>query len=486
MFGALHGPEGTPPGVLADVAREFSPRIEIDTPRDVVLDLNGLTRLFGDARTIAEHMRRTAADRGVRVRVAIAGARTAARLLVRHRAGLTVVEPGTEASALAPLPIGLLGALSDQESSLPLKPRRHGDTEKDVGTELLSTLRRWGLRTLGDLAALPSDEVASRLGHDGMEWQRLARGEDPRPLVPAVPEERFEQSIELEWPIEEIEPLSFVLGRLMEPLSAHLEQRDRGAAVLHVRLDLVKTAGVARDVFERSLQLPFPIRDARTLRTLVLLDLESHPPPAAIDRVTVAVDPTPARIVQWSLLSRSLPSPEHISTLMARLQALMGETRCGSPVVVDSWQPGAFEMKPFAPPDFKAIHKNEPRRHGGTEITNVEDLRVSVSPWPVGMTRDGNPVVALRRFRHPVPVRVQAEHGRPSSLMTLRRGLSGGKVESCAGPWRTSGGWWASEAGRARGAWDRDEWDVALTGGATYRLLRERNTNRWFVEGVFD
>jgi protein ImuB len=64
--------------------------------------------------------------------------------------------------------------------------------------------------------------------------------------------------------------------------------------------------------------------------------------------------------------------------------------------------------------------------------------------------------------------------------MTMQRGLSGGRVDACAGPWRTSGGWWGSAP------WDRDEWDVALTGGATYRLLRERNTNRWFLEGVFD
>jgi hypothetical protein len=76
----------------------------------------------------------------------------------------------------------------------------------------------------------------------------------------------------------------------MEPLERHLEQRDRGAAVLHVRLHLVKGTGVksedgTRPVHERTLQLPTPIRDARTLRTLALLDLESHPPPAAIDRV---------------------------------------------------------------------------------------------------------------------------------------------------------------------------------------------------------
>ena len=137
----------------------------------------------------------------------------------------------------------------------------------------------------------------------------------------------------------------------MESLEAHLEQRDRGAAVLHMRLHLIKTDGTTREVHERSLQLPVPIRDARTLRTLALLDLESNPPAAAIDRVTVAVDPTPARIVQFSLLTRPLPSPEQISTLMARLHALMGETRCGSPATVDSWEPGAFAMKPFMPPD---------------------------------------------------------------------------------------------------------------------------------------
>ena len=115
-----------------------------------------------------------------------------------------------------------------------------------------------------------------------------------RPLVPSTAEERFEQGLELEWPIEGLEPLSFVLGRVLDPLSAHLERRDRGAAVLHVRLRLV-----TRDVHERSLQLPVPMRDARTLRTLLLLDLESHPPPAAIDRVTVSrrSDARPCRAV---------------------------------------------------------------------------------------------------------------------------------------------------------------------------------------------
>ena len=238
------------------------------------------------------------------------------------------------ANDLAPLPLGLLAADSDE----------------------LATFSKWGLRTLGDIARLPPDAVAARLGQPGVRLQRLAHGEDPRPLRPAVPEERFEQALDLEWPIDGLDPLSFVLGRLMEPLAAHLDRRGRGAAVLHVRLHLV-----TRAVHERALQLPAPIKDARTLRTLALLDLESHPPAAAIDRVVVAVDPTPARVLQFSLLTRPLPSPEQISTLMARLSALMGEGRCGSPVAVDSWQPGAFAMKPFAPENAEHRATESPR-----------------------------------------------------------------------------------------------------------------------------
>jgi protein ImuB len=392
----------------------------------------------------------------LRVRVTIAGTRTAARLLVRYRAGLTIVESGNEAAAVAPLPIALLGELAATEA------------------DLLATFRRWGLRTLGDLAALPADDLAARLGRHHTAWQRLARGEDSRPLVPAVPEERFEQSLDLEWPIDALEPLSFVLGRLMEQLEAHLEQRDRGAAVLHVRLHLIKTDGTTRDVHERSLQLPVAIRDARTLRTLALLDLESNPPPAAIDRVTVAVDPTPGRIVQFSLLTRPLPSAEQVSTLMARLHALMGETRCGSPATVDSWEPGAFAVKTFARDALSAI-----------EGRCVVEAKAA-------------PAVALRRFRQPVPIRVHVKDGKPSSVSTFQRGLSGGVVDSFAGPWRTSGGWWleASRSGpraesrepgaNTRTSWDRDEWDVALAEGPTYRLFRERYSDKWFLEGVVD
>jgi protein ImuB len=441
----VYAAEGSSFDALLGTARDFSPRIEVVTDREVVLDLHGLDRLIGDPPTIAAELRRTAADRGLRVRVAMARTRTAARLLVHAHPGVTIAEPGDERHAVAHLSIDLLRVVGEEPDVL--------------------TLRRWGLHTLGDLGALPDDEVAARLGQPGVGWQRLARGDDPRPLVPALPEERFEQAIDLEWPIDGLEPLSFVLGRLMEPLSAQLERRDRGAAVLHVRLHLV-----TREVYARSLQLPAPMRDARTLRTLALLDLESHPPAAAIDRVVVAVDPTPGRVVQFSLLTRPLPSPEQLSTLMARLNALMGEGRSGSPMDVDAWKPGAFAIAPFAPSDEPHARRHGTPRHAGAGSRST-DLRVSESP---------RPVTAVRRFRHPVPIRVRLDAGKPSRLTTDRRGLTGGPIRACAGPWRSSGAWWDSEL------WNRDEWDVTLTSGETYRLFQERESGNWFLDGIVD
>ena len=366
--------------------------------------------------------------------------------------------------------------------------------------------KQWGLRTLGELAALPAAELTSRLGRQALVWQAIARGEDMRPLVPAEPEERFDAALELEWPIEGLEPLSFVLTRLFEPLSTRLERRDRGAATIHVTLDLV-----TGDTHARHLQLPSPIRDVRTLRTLVLLDIESHPPAAAIDRVEVVIDPTPGRVLQHTLFTRALPTPERLSTLLARLVAVMGQDRVGAPVTVDTYRPGAFEMRPFATEHkagqasglcrrsmLRAVHRSSVQPSTGRDqqaSPSERPVRLSMGELP---SRDAEPrapslvVSALRRCRQPVPARVVVEAGRPVRITTDRRGFVGGTVTSSTGPWRTSGDWWKqpAEPGKtsalSQSAWDRDEWDVALTDGALYRVFQDRATNGWFIDGIFD
>jgi protein ImuB len=333
------------------------------------------------------------------------------------------------------------------------------------------------------------------MGRPALAWQAIARGEDVRPLVPMLDAERFESSLDLEWPIADLEPLSFVLTRLLEPLSTRLERRDRGVAVLHVLLRLV-----THETCARRLELPSPMRDVRTLRTLALLDLESHPPAAAIDRVTIVIDPTPGRVLQHRLFTRAHPTPEQLSTLVARLGALMGQDRFGAPATIDSYRPGAFAMTPFA-----TEHDDQRRTRGTRGAISLEESAVSARSAL-------NVVSAVRRCRQPVPARVAVADGRPVRVTTDRRGFAGGSVVSCAGPWRTSGEWWAEKAGGAGGAgqagragaenqqsvppiqpippipppWDRDEWDVSLSDGAMYRLFRNRDTDGWFIDAIVD
>jgi protein ImuB len=281
--------------------------------------------------------------------------------------------------------------------------------------------------------------------------------------------------MDLEWPIEGLDPMSFVLTRLLEPLSIRLERRDRGVAVLHVQLRLV-----GGDVHARSLQLPSPMRDVRTLRTLALLDLESHPPSAAIERVTIVIDPTPGRIAQHTLFASPQLTPEQLSTLLARLGAVMGQDRIGAPATVDSYRPGMFVMKAFAPgPEPRATSPESRATSDEPRATSHERRATSPESWaPSPEPR----TTVLRRCRQPVPGRVAADAvGRPVRVTTDRRGFAGGTVVRASGPWRTSGEWWNPQAG-----WDRDEWDVTLNDGGAYRVFMDRVTGGWYIDAIYD
>ena len=401
-----------------------------------------MERLWGSPSEIGALLRRAAADQGLLVRVAVAATRMAVLVVTQGRSGLTVIPPGSEADVLASLPLMTLKQLAQAQASGSSTHGREGvrGVRHSRGKVLpaspvslvlpvlmlLPVIQRWGLKTLGELAALPSDELSGRLGLGGLELQRIARGEDSRPLVPDPDEEHFEQTLALEWPIEGLEPLSFVLDRVLAPLCTRLEQRGAGAGTLHVRLTLV-----SRETHDRALQFPAPLRDPRVLRTLILLDLESHPPPAGIDRVTVMAEPVPARTLQFSLFEQALPSAECLSTLLARLAVLMGDRRCGVPVAADSYQPDAFEMSLF-------------------NVETIRDLQGTPAP-------SSQPLVpVLRRFRNPVSTRVVVEHGRPVRVAAGPQCSRGGHIVASAGPWRTSGQWWQPVDGHLSGSPSRE------------------------------
>jgi protein ImuB len=436
MFCCLVVDSSVEPGVLADVARACSPRVELIGDRVAIFDADGLGRVLGPPDEIVRAVDRLAAGRGVSIRVAIAKTATAAQLLA-HAGAADLKEVGSL----------FLRRLFSEKDSRPLD-------------DTLDIFRRWGLRTCGDIARLPRAEVTARLGAWGLALHQAACGEDAKPLDPVQEERRFLERIDLEWPIEGLEPLAFVLARLCDAHALTLERADRGAVTLTTRLTLV-----TRAVHERVLHVPAPMRDARVLRTLIVLDLESHPPEAGIDAVEVELGVVPGRIVQGSLLTRTLPTPETLTTLIARLGALMGESRVGAPALVDSHDERSVTMKRFTPEP-----RNSALRHPGTS----EQYPGTPAPRHLG--------TCLRRLRFPLTASVKTEHGAPAAVTPAARGLPGGAVVARAGPWRSSGRWWAGD----RTHWDRDDWDVELAYGARLRLSRDRATGTWAVAGVFD
>jgi protein ImuB len=410
------------------VARAFTPRVEAPSPTPVLLDLSGLGRLWSTPHALGHALLDEAKARDIEAQAALAFSRAAALVLAQARPGLTVVPAGGEAAALAPLPLDLLAFEAERRE----------------------LFRRWGLRTLGDLARLPPAALAARFGADGPRLTRLARGEDEGLLVPTPLPERFETTLELDWPVDGLEPLSFLLGRVIEPLCASLAGRGAKAAALAVELGLVDGSTHAR-----ALRPAAPSGEARTWRTLVLLDLEAHPPRDAIARITARAEPSAVRAAQFSLLDPAQPSPERLAETMARLHTWTAEGRSGSPQLVDTHRPGAFAVSAFAP-----------------------------SPLPRGRREAALPAprIALRAFRPPRRAQVLTRHGAPAFVSAP--GVRGA-VAACAGPWRASGDWWDV-------AFSREEWDVALAppsgraSGGVFRLFLDRLRGEWFVEGELD
>jgi protein ImuB len=411
------------PALLLECARRFSPMIEQTSEEAVIFDVDGMGRLYSTPRQLAEAI---VAQAGIPVRVAIASNPEAAWHAARGFRGITVIPPGEEAKTLAPLPLNLLGG----------------------SPQAAETLHIWGIRTFGQFAALPPLGVAARLGKEGVELQRLARGEGYRRLRLIEDALRFEDEIELEDPVALLEPLSFVLARLLNDLCARLSARSLATTEIRLRLTLEMAPP-----HEATLRLPVPMRDPKAFLKMLQLELGSRPPSAAVLKVWLALEPARPRTEQHGLFIPLSPEPEKLELTLARIRNLVGQDKAGTPEMLDTHRPDSFHM-------------------------------VALGKGPLS-TAAPQPHMALRRFRPHKFAQVRLREGRPVHVTHVSPGISpgisiGGPVLTCAGPWRTAGEWWLSDP------WAHDEWDVALADGGLFRIHCELSTGRWFFEGRYD
>jgi protein ImuB len=452
MYCCLYGKGDYREGDLLALAFEFSPVVEHSAAGAVTFDASGLDRLFGLPQDVAAAVARRAAESRVKVNIAIAANPDAAICAARGFSGVSMIPYGDEAKFLGDLPLQLLAP----------------------SPELQETLERWGIRRFRELAALPPLGLAERLGPEGLRLRELARGEAERKLLPLEDAVRFEDEIELEYPVELLEPLAFLLARLLNGLTTRLATRALATNELRLRLRLENCA-----THERTLRLPVPSLDAKAFLKLMQLDLEAHPPQAPIVHVWMAANPLKPQSAQSGLFIPAAPEPVKLELTLARIKAIVGENRAGVAERLNTHRPDAFRMI-----EWGARASQEQSRKAGQagRLPVARDRRIDNPPDPEG-TPGNLPhkiLVALRLFRPPLPARVTvAAHG-PSYIaaQNIR-----GKVIDLAGPWRTSGDWWTLDP------WLRDEWDIvlsdgALSDGALYRVYCE--PRGWFVEGSYD
>ncbi|HSZ00716.1 MAG TPA: DNA polymerase Y family protein [Terriglobales bacterium] len=467
---------------LLDCAQSFSPRVEVHGCDTIVLDLAGLQPLFGPLPKIARALSRRASDLGLETNVAVAGNPDTAVLAARGFSGVTVIPEGKEAEQLGSLPVEVLLGNSAQESG-----------------QLLLTFSRWGIRKLRDLAALPDVALSERLGQTGIHLQKLACGATSRTLVPVEPALIFEEVIELEYPLLLLEPLAFLLGRLLEQLCARLEARALATQELRLCLELENgwqtedlstnngaTGVLARSgqsrLFQRTLRLPVPLLDSRTFLKLLQLDLKAHPPGAPIVKIQLSAEPVRPRAAQNGLFLPPSPEPEKLELTLARIAGIVGEDKVGSLELLDTHRPGGFRMQRFAPEPISPQRHRDTEKNNSTFLFPVSSLSSSVSLCLCGDSSN-DLVTALRIFRPPVDVVVTMQDGKPAFINCPQRKEIQGEILWAAGPWRSSGDWWEQEG------WARDEWDIAVQGEAgiaLYRLVRDRLGGRWILEGTYD
>ncbi|HVB86994.1 MAG TPA: DNA polymerase Y family protein [Candidatus Dormibacteraeota bacterium] len=488
---------------LLDAGWSVSPRIEDAGEDGIVIDIAGLGSLFGGEAEIGGELERRAFACGLEAHVAIAGNIDAASIAARGCGGVTVIPRGEEAARLSGLPMRVLGPAE----------------------ETAETLRRWGMHTCGALAALPVGQLSERLGQEGVRLHALARGASVRSLTLAAAVDFFEEEMELDDAVEELDPLSFLLGRLLDQLCARLGARALAASLIRVRFELQPHFENACDrrkevvrqknppgEYETELRLPVPARDAKMLLKLLRLRLQAHPPGAPVQKIVMRAEAARPRAMQGGLFLPSFPDPEKLELTIARIANVVGEANVGSPEIVDSHRPGTFQMGKFraASDGAEGVREGSVRRPDARDEKNASANGAGDAGDVDGEDAHRKVTQSFRAFRPEIPARMELQGGRP---MAVNFQGARGEVRAASGPWRTSGNWWREDS------WRQEEWDlevkfrppqhvqsrhvlgtpvraegsaisaetqIACGKSGVYRVYYDAEKRGWFVRGVFD
>ena len=356
------------------------------------------------------------------------------------------------------------------------RPNAQRPTVDTSVSEILTILHKWGIHTLGQLAALNKEELAARLGPKAIGMWERANGKSHRLLKLVRPPESFEESFEFENEIETAEPLLFMLRRFLEQLAVRLSAIYLVAKELTLRITFANSRQVrhrtnsadwrnepavaGKQCYERVFKIPQPTNDVDLLFRMLQTHLENFRSEHPIVAVALSAQPIRPVSQQFRLFETALRNPHQLSETLARLVALLGSERLGTPVLEETYRPDAFRMEPFE-----------------WQVSMISTADTAAS------TEEKKP--ALRRFRTAAPASVLLDENIPAHV---RSAEISGKIIKQRGPYFLSGNWWDEKS------WARAEWDAQLEIGELVRVKESDPPSpsysvagrTWNVDGIYD
>jgi protein ImuB len=407
------GHERSAQDILLQIGELLSPFLETTGPGVITVEL-AKERLVSEYE-LTQKCIVTLHSMGLETRIGVAGTPDLALLCARFADPVRLVEE--HAPFLGPLPVEAL----------------------DPTQELLAIFHSWGIRTIGQLTSLPMTEVCQRLGADALGlWERASGGRN-RPLRLVKVQEFYSEQTELENPVEMLEPLLFLLRRFLEQITTRLAHAYLVVGKLRLVLRFEYNAP-----YQRIFTIPQPTRDVDLLFRMLHTHLEGFTSESAIIGAELSAKPVRPNAEQFSLLEKGVRDPHQLAETLARLQALLGSDRVGTPELEPSVHPDAVHLRPYD--------------------ANAPALATAETPL-IGLP--------LLRFRPPIPTQIVLNNAQPAFLYSNR---FTGPIKQTGGPWLLRGDWWRNRN------WTREEWD-AETDEGVYRLVHDKEG--WFLDGIY-
>lgn len=413
--------------ILLESLSQFSPLIEETfavNASSFVLDIGGTGRLFGSPAILAKRIQASIHSSGFRASVAVSYNFDTARIKAAFSRGITIVPQKQESASLASTPL----------AALPL-------AEEDCETFAI-----WGIGCLGELAELAEEELITRLGQRTRLWLKLARGMAEHIFQPIVAQFELMEHIEFETHIEQIDSLIFVASTMISNLITRATSRAMSLATLIIQM------GLENDLtYQRVIRPAIPTGDRKFLLKLLQLEIAAHPPQAAIASLTLTAEAGLQSKVQLGLFAPQTPEPSRLDVTLARLKALVGDDRVGSPKLIDTHRSDGFVME-----NFSVTSQPPPRKETSVRIS-------------------------LRRMRPPRPIRIRLQFAKPAFF---HDGADRYVVQDAYGPWLTSGCWWSVNQ------WNLEEWDVVATNNLGESvgclIVHDHQKKQWLLDALYD